>query len=172
MNRSPRNVSVDYDLQGYFHSQDAHPNRRWYTSGKSTTLVSILNAIHLRQYQEYYSAIEKIVTESTDSAHYEELAALNRAADVKPRILVAAPSNAGIDNVVLKLMSTRFVDGRGTQYSPSIVRVGAGTTSSRVKSVSLKEMVDGMIKQGSDISKLDSIISTGRKNLKRQVHFF
>jgi len=131
----------------------------------------VLNAIHLRQYQEYYAAIEKIVTESTDSAHYEELAALNRAADVKPRILVAAPSNAGIDNLVLKIMSTRFVDGRGTQYSPSIVRVGAGTTSSRVKSVSLKEMVDGMIKQGSDLSKLDSIISTGRKNLKRQVNF-
>ncbi len=71
----------------------------------------MLNALHLRQYQEYYSAIEKIITESSASTYYEELAALNKAAEVKPRILVCAPSNAGIDNVVLKITSDRFVDG-------------------------------------------------------------
>ena len=83
--------------------------------GKSTTLVSVLNALHLRQYQEYYNAIEKIATGSdstrSDASSWEELAALNKAADVKPRILVCAPSNAGIDNVILKVMSDRFVDG-------------------------------------------------------------
>ena len=62
-------------------------------------LASVLNAFHLRQYQEYYSAIGKIVTESNASTYYEELAALNKAAEVKPRILVCAPSNAGIDKM-------------------------------------------------------------------------
>ena len=90
-------------------------------TGKSTTLCSILNALHLRQYQEYYNAIEKIVTDSNASTYYEELAALNKAAEVKPRILVCAPSNAGIDNVILKIMADRFVDGQGTQYSPRYV---------------------------------------------------
>ena len=78
-------------------------------------MVSVLNALHLRQYQEYYNAIEKIATGSdstrSDASSWEELAALNKAAEVKPRILVCAPSNAGIDNVILKVMSDRFVDG-------------------------------------------------------------
>ena len=74
----------------------------------------MLNALHLRQYQEYYNAIEKVVTGVTGSdasTWYEELAALNKAAEVKPRVLVCAPSNAGIDNVILKVMASRFVDG-------------------------------------------------------------
>ncbi|KAL7551881.1 hypothetical protein ACHAWF_015092 [Thalassiosira exigua] len=157
-------------------------------TGKSTTLCSILNALHLRQYQEYYSAIEKIVTESNCSSPYEELAALNRAAEVKPRILVCAPSNAGIDNVVMKIMSDLFVDGQvcldlvvvskcvcrtqkcflqGTKYSPSIVRVGAGITNAKVKSIGLQQQVDSIIAQGSDVTKLESIIINGRRNLKR-----
>ncbi|KAL7529068.1 hypothetical protein ACHAXR_002781, partial [Thalassiosira sp. AJA248-18] len=136
-------------------------------TGKSTTLCSILNALHLRQYQEYYNAIEKIVTDSTASTYYEELAALNKAAEVKPRILVCAPSNAGIDNVIMKIMSDRFVDGQGAKYSPSIVRVGAGITSSKVKSVGLTQAVDSIIAHGADVSNLEQIIVTGRQNLKR-----
>jgi len=136
-------------------------------TGKSTTLVSILNALHLRQYQEYYNAIEKIITESTGSeTYYEELAALNKAAEVKPRILVCAPSNAGIDNVVLKIMSDKFVDGQGGKYSPNIIRVGAGTTNPKCESVSLKRKVDAIIETGSNITKLEQIISAGRQKLK------
>jgi len=136
-------------------------------TGKSTTLVSVLNALHLRQYQAYYAAIERIVTESNPTTHFEELAALNRAAEVKPRILVCAPSNAAIDNVIVKIMSDRFVDGNGAKYSPSIVRVGAGIVNPKVKGVGLKEMVDSIITLGSDVSKLEAIITTGRQELRR-----
>ncbi|KAL7464961.1 hypothetical protein ACHAXS_005292 [Conticribra weissflogii] len=136
-------------------------------TGKSTTLVSVLNALHLRQYQAYYAAIERIVTESNPTTHFEELAALNQAAEVKPRILVCAPSNAAIDNVIVKIMSDRFVDGNGAKYSPSIVRVGAGIVNPKVKSVGLKEMVDSITTFGSDVSKLDAIITAGRQELRR-----
>jgi hypothetical protein len=74
----------------------------------------VLNALHLRQYQEYYNAIEKVVTGVTGSdasTWYEELAALNKAAEGKQWVHVCAPSNTGIDNVILKVMASRFVDG-------------------------------------------------------------
>lgn len=135
--------------------------------GKSTTLVSVLNALHLRQYQEYYTAIERIVTESDASTYYEELAALNKASEVKPRILVCAPSNSAIDNVVMKIMTDRFVDGNGAKYSPSIVRAGVGIVNPAVKKVGLKQTVDAIISSGTDVVKLDALITTGRKQLKR-----
>jgi senataxin len=131
-----------------------------------------MNAIHLRQYQAYYRAIENIVCgsfrkKSESSAFYEELAALNRAVEMKPRILVCAPSNAGIDNVILKIMSDKFVDGQGGKYAPSIVRVGAGITHPKIESVGLKQAVDTIIMQSSDPTKLENYIATQRQNLKR-----
>ena len=101
------------------------------------------------------------------------MAALNKAAEVKPRILVCAPSNAGIDNVVLKIMSDKFVDGQGGKYSPNIIRVGAGTTNPKCESVSLKRKVDAIIEAGSDTTKLEQIISAGRQKLKtiqKEIH--
>jgi senataxin len=120
-----------------------------------------------RQYQEYYAAIERIVTESEASTYYEELALLNEASQLKPRVLVCAPSNAAVDNLVVKIMSDRFVDGSGAKYSPSIVRVGAGIVNDAAKKVSLQGAVDAVIEQGADSLKLDSLVETGRKELKR-----
>ena len=136
-------------------------------TGKSTTLVSTLNALHLRQYQEYYTTIERVTTEEDTLEDYELLASLNKAAKVKPRILVCAPSNAAIDNVIVKIMSDRFVDGKGSTYSPSIVRVGAGSTNPKVSSVGLKDVVNRIIEEGSDVNKLEEIISNGRRELGR-----
>lgn len=129
--------------------------------------MSILNALHLRQYQEYYNAIETIVTGSDASTYYEELAALNKAAEMKPRILVCAPSNAGIDNVILKIMSEKFVDGQGGKYCPSITRVGAGITNPKIESVTLKQSVDNIIAQGCDLAKLENATVAQRQNLTR-----
>ena len=130
-------------------------------------MVSILNALHLKQYQEYYNAIEKIITGSTASTYYEELAALNKACEVKPRILVCAPSNSGIDNIVLKIMSDKFVDGQGGKYSPNIVRVGSGITNPKCDSVGLKRRVDAIIEQGSNMAELEQTIVASRQTLKR-----
>lgn len=124
-----------------------------------------MNALHLRQYQEYYEGIERIVTESDASTYYEELALLNKANEVKPRILVCAPSNAAVDNVVAKVMSDKFVDGNGSKYSPSIVRVGAGIVSDVAKKVSLQVLVNSIIQQGAE--SVESIVDNGRKKLKQ-----
>lgn len=43
----------------------------------------------------------------------------------KPRILVCAPSNAAIDNLLERVMSRGFQSLQGAVYRPNIVRVGA-----------------------------------------------
>ena len=86
---------------------------------------------------------------------------------MKPRILVCAPSNAAVDNVAIKLINDRFVDGNGTKYNPSIVRVGAGIVSDVVKKISLQVAVNSCIEQGADPLRLESLIDNGRKELKR-----
>ena len=42
----------------------------------------------------------------------------------KPRILVSAPSNAAVDEIIMRLMKNQFVDGNGIKYRPSIIRIG------------------------------------------------
>lgn len=135
-------------------------------SGKSTTLVAILNALHLRQYQKYYSSIERITLSAKTSNSTEVLAAIKAAGDVKPRILVCAPSNAAVDNIILKIMESRFYDGNGCQYSPSIIRIGSGQ-SPDVVSVALDQKVNKIISLGSNLGQLDKIIVDTRKELKR-----
>ena len=85
-------------------------------TGKTTTLVALLNALHLRQYQRYYSEIENITTSGKGTGTNEDLVAIRAASKVKPRILVCAPSNAAVDNIILKIIKIQFVDGIGKKY--------------------------------------------------------
>ena len=123
----------------------------------------------MRQYQEYYECIERIVTKTDATIHYEELALLNKSSKVKPRILVCAPSNAAIDNVVQKIMHERFVDGNGSKYSPSIVRVGTGKVNEVAKNVHVQDIVNSFIEQGENSLNLEATIESGRKELKQLV---
>ena len=135
-------------------------------TGKTTTLVALLNALHLKQYQKYYSAVENITLAAKVSNPTETLAAISAAADVKPRVLVCAPSNAAVDNVILKIMEDRFLDGNGSKYSPSIIRIGSGQ-SAEVASVALDQKVNKIIAQGTNPTQLETIIRDTRKELKR-----
>lgn len=62
-------------------------------------------------------------------------------------------------------MSDRFVDGQGAQYSPSLVRIGAGVTNAKIQSIGLKEQVDAVIAQGADLGKLEHIIGEQQGHL-------
>lgn len=42
----------------------------------------------------------------------------------KPRILVCAPSNAAIDELLERILRESFRDGNGRPYKPDMVRVG------------------------------------------------
>ncbi|OQR89917.1 hypothetical protein THRCLA_09515 [Thraustotheca clavata] len=115
-------------------------------TGKTTTLKGLLNSLHLREYNRYYNAVLD-VARRPDQDTYKAWA---RIGSEKPHILVAAPSNIAVDNIVSKIMEEGFCDGEGRRYFPHIVRVGRGVTAN-VKSVSLDGMVESLSSQPLEI---------------------
>jgi len=61
----------------------------------------------------------------------------------KPRLLVAAPSNVAVDNVLAKVIADGFLDGAGQRYNPRIVRVGRGQGPG-VREVSMETLVEAI----------------------------
>lgn len=115
-------------------------------TGKTTTLKGLLNSLHLREYNRYYNAVLD-VARRPDS---ETAKAWAQVGNEKPHILVTAPSNAAVDNIVAKVIEEGFCDGEGRRYFPKIVRVGRGL-SANVRSVGLEDMVDQICSQPLDV---------------------
>ena len=65
----------------------------------------------------------------------------------KPHILVTAPSNVAVDNIVLRIMEDGFIDGNGRRYNPPIVRMGR-FQSERVRAISLDSQVSASSSDG------------------------
>lgn len=138
-------------------------------TGKTRTLISLLNVIHMTQYQEYYegllasfaslhgtgSQVQSDPKEDTSSAESRNvgpekgsdggflssmLLAMSRTFSMvsesklvpmskrarRPRLLICAPSNSAVDEILTRLTSCRFVDGQGRGYCPELARIGAG----------------------------------------------
>ena len=111
-------------------------------TGKTSTLLGMLNAIHLREYNKYYAfAIATVIgpegwkcRQSANNKLWLNL--VSSLSKLKPHILVTAPSNIAVDNIIQRIIAKGFVDGNGGRYNPNILRFGAGKSSS-VKVVSL-----------------------------------
>lgn len=88
------------------------------------------------------------------------------ARQAKPRLLVCAPSNAAVDNIILKIMEDGFVDGQGRRYNPSMIRVGVGQGNA-VRDVSLENKVDTIFSENMDAQQLQSSIAGYRTELSR-----
>ena len=117
---------------------------------------------------QYFGEV-KTLAESYDAVVGKRASqSLSSALKKRPRILVCAPSNAAVDNVILKIMEDGFIDGHGCRYNPSIVRIGSGQSVS-VKDVCLEEKVDTYLSDANDISKLDNTID-GFKAECRKIH--
>ncbi len=129
-------------------------------SGKTTTLVALLNALHIRQMNKYFEKVKEIVCDrgNNNISPGSKRIALEEANKGMPRLLVCAPSNNAIDNVILKIMENGFIDGHGSRYYPSIIRIGVGQ-SANVKYVSLESKVENLMNEAKDISKLQSMIA-------------
>ena len=117
-------------------------------TGKTSTLIGILNAIHLREYNKYYRlALSTILgpeglkcrQSANPNVSWLHLAAM--LSKLKPHILVTAPSNIAVDNVIQRIIDKGFMDGNGGRYNPNILRVGGGKSDS-VKIVSLEDTLE------------------------------
>src|ERR1700738_3666518 len=63
----------------------------------------------------------------------------------KPRVLLCAPSNAAVDEIVLRLIGG-IRNSQGQQYQPNIVRVGrSDNINPHVRRVTLDELVDSKL---------------------------
>lgn len=122
----------------------------------------MLNSLHIRQYNKYYDEVRRIAAATTGARQ----AALELARKAKPRLLVTAPSNAAVDNIILKIMQDGFVDGKGQRYNPSMIRVGVGQ-SAAVRSVALETKVDAIFAEHMDVAKLDMSIAGFKIELSR-----
>ena len=123
---------------------------------QTTTLVAVLNSLHIRQFNKYYEEVRKIAAQTSGLANRK--ASLLSAIRSKPRLLVCAPSNAAVDNIILKIMEDGFIDGNGNRYNPSIIRVGVGQ-SQAVKDVALQARVEGILADRLDMAKNDAAIA-------------
>ena len=117
-------------------------------TGKTSTILGILNALHIREYNAYYKqALEAILgaegqlcrAQAYEHPWLRLIATLSRR---KPRILVVAPSNTAVDNVILRVMESGFVDGNGGKYYPKILRMGSGSRHPKIKSITLEELCE------------------------------
>lgn len=68
------------------------------------------------------SAMNRTMTTAMADTKPAALASRTR----RPRLLICAPSNSAVDEVVTRLMKWRFYDGRGRDYCPELARIGAG----------------------------------------------
>lgn len=124
-------------------------------TGKTSTIIGILNAIHIREYNRHYEEALYTVLgpvglncrNSNSEVNWLQL--VSRLAKKKPHILVVAPSNVAVDNIIERIMEDGFIDGNGGRYFPNMLRVGGGKTP-RVQSVSLE---DTMKQEEQDISR-------------------
>ena len=102
---------------------------------------------------------------NTQSASATKVA-LAQAQQQKPRLLVCAPSNNAIDNVIQKIMEGGFIDGSGGRYNPSIVRIGVNQNKV-VKDVSLESKVNELMTEMEDPGRVQSAMAGYRSELTR-----
>jgi len=128
-------------------------------TGKTTTLKGLLNLIHVKEYNRYYDQLARFEERSLKSSA-SSTASPNSLR--KPRILVAAPSNIAVDNILTKILKDGFFDTNNVRYNPRIVRVGRGQGNA-VKDVSLETLVENI---GMDEERLQSEISSLTRQLR------
>ncbi|KAL6776825.1 hypothetical protein ACKKBF_B31070 [Auxenochlorella protothecoides x Auxenochlorella symbiontica] len=78
---------------------------------------------------------------------------IGKSAGIKARVLVCAPANSALDEIVLRLITSGLTDKDGKAFTPSVVRVGVNIHHS-VQSVALDTLVT--LRLGSEAGKASS----------------
>lgn len=145
-------------------------------TGKTSTILGLLNSLHIRDYNFYFETILKH-TLGRDGLRCREkgqdpvpwVALINSlvSASTRPHLLVVAPSNVAVDNIIQRIADKGFKDSSGSTYFPNILRVGSGTTKGTdqsARAVSLEESVESMLREDEDsCSRLDRELAAAVK---------
>lgn len=107
-------------------------------------------------FQRYYRSVTALIQEKNvgrsiylqqgKSKHHDACRDTEKVF-VKPRILVCAPSNAGVDNICEKVLKMGFKQTNNMPYRPGIIRLGAfdAFISDDIKSILIQTKVNSII---------------------------
>lgn len=125
-------------------------------TGKTHTIWGILNVVHVVHFNRFYNAHVQhmtgtamhdaasatLATAATETPSDDPTSARNR----KPKVLVCALSNAGVDVVLDRVVQRGFVQNNGSQYFPPICRVGSGLeTTHNAQTLQAGRCADGVL---------------------------
>jgi senataxin len=147
-------------------------------TGKTSTVVGMLNALHIIEYDKYYNRCLKIVlgpegvrcrTSTADPQPWQQLIA--QLGKHKPHILVTAPSNVAVDNILQRIMESGFTDSTGKMYRPNLLRLGGGK-GDRVRAVCLEDILEqeqlSALSEEMRVAALKGVLNS-LKNLVREI---
>jgi energy-coupling factor transporter ATP-binding protein EcfA2 len=126
-------------------------------TGKTSTILGILNAFHIREYNRYYQlALDTFLGEDGQCCRRSKdiqpwLQLIAKVSRTKPHILTVAPSNIAVDNIIQRIMEDGFIDGKGGKYNPTLLRLGSGR-GERVKAVTLEEVLESEQNKFKDVN--------------------
>lgn len=92
----------------------------------------------------------------------------------RPRILVCTPSNAAIDEIIIRIMETSFKDCKSKEYKPHIVRLGRGAHKS-VEAVSLESLVKKVLQTNfreryTLVKEKEDMLASIKTYIREQIH--
>ncbi|KAI5057202.1 hypothetical protein GOP47_0027217 [Adiantum capillus-veneris] len=129
-------------------------------TGKTHTLLGILNVIHLvleHRYRVAFTqvlAAEMIKLKEGASAYDSGIKSLFQVSEVKarslcqkPRIMVCAPSNAAVDELLTRVVDRGFFDSEMKPYRPKCIRLGLLTQcTGAAHALSIKNKVQQLVR--------------------------
>jgi len=113
-----------------------------------------VNILHFIQFQEYFELLKDTI--ECDKLNMRDVKVKKRKRErmavtnthvFKPRFLICAPSNAAVDNLLERIISTGFLQKDGSRYMPDIVRLvgtDAGVSHS-AESISVERRVQSLL---------------------------
>jgi len=105
-------------------------------TGKTHTIWGLLNYLHLISFQRYYDSTMRVVYNASTRCRMH-----------RPHILVCAPSNSAVDNILERIIQYGFYQLNGQQYRPAMIRVGASGAeiSKSCRDFSVESKVDALL---------------------------
>ena len=113
--------------------------------------MTLTNALHLLYFQQYFQGLDELIkSERIGCQTQKRKRSKRRTIEVhtlKPRILICAPSNAAVDNIIERFMDSGFFQMDGSHYMPDIVRLSSGDAclTATAKSFSIEPRVKALM---------------------------
>jgi senataxin len=124
-------------------------------TGKTKTVLGMISALlyakNLNKLEKVTSLKSTLVSSNAHSSHSskEEQGVGERQSSLKNRLLICAPSNAAVDELLSRLQDDGIVNSRGRISKPKMVRLGKPLDGSslKIEQLTLDNQIDAILTQ-------------------------